>query len=186
MLRKIVEVKDPILRAKAKELVKIDKKVKNLAKDLEDTLRVQKEPEGVGLAACQIGKSVRMFAMVTPKGIKVVINPKVLKIVKNKPKKTAKKSTKKRKKEKNTILEGCLSIPYYYGPLKRPDLIVLEYYTPEGVKVTEKFKGFQAQIVQHEIDHLNGVLFIDKIIKDKKPLYRVDPKTDEWEEVELV
>jgi len=182
MIRKIVDTKNPILRQKSKPVKKIDKKIRDLAKDLVDTLRTQKDPEGVGLAACQIGKSQRMFAMAYKSGIKVVINPEIVSIIKTV------KPTKKGKKRKrpSTILEGCLSIPYYYGPLKRPHKLTLKYQTVEDKDVTEIFEGFPAQIVQHEIDHLNGKLFVDEILKQKRALYKIDPKTDEWEKVELV
>lgn len=175
MLRKIVNAKDPILRLKAKAIIRVDKKIQQIATDLTDTLKIQKDPEGVGLAAPQIGKSLRMFAMVHGKIIRVIINPEIQKIIKIK--------TKKNKRE---ILEGCLSIPYLYGPLKRPQKLILNYLDLEGKKQTETFTGFPAQIVQHEVDHLNGILFIDKLLKTKNPLYKVDPKTDEMEEVELM
>ena len=108
---------------------------------------------------------------------KVVINPVILSIEKGK----AKTSKKESKRE---ILEGCLSLPYYYGPLKRAGLVKLEYLGEDGKKIVEEFKGFNAQIILHEIDHLNGILFIDHLLEEKKPLYKVDG--DDWEEVELI
>jgi len=81
-------------------------------------------------------------------------------------------------------MEGCLSLPHYYGPLKRSDHITLKYLSPEGKEVTEDFVGFTAQIVQHEIDHLNGILFVDRLLEVKKPLYKLEG--DSWEEVELI
>lgn len=180
MIRKIVGVKDPILRQISKPVAKIDKKIKSLARDMEDTLKIQKEPEGVGLAACQIGKSLRMFAMKYKGSIKVVINPRIV-AIDQRP-----KSKDQRPKSKKTILEGCLSIPNFYGPIKRPSKLTLEYQSVNGKKTREVFEGFPAQIVQHEVDHLNGKLFVDEIIKQKRPLYKIDPKTDEWEKVEIV
>lgn len=179
MIQKIIDTKNPIIRQKSKPVTKIDKKIKELAKDLVDTLRVQKEPEGVGLAAVQIGKLVRMFAMVYQTGFKVIINPQVISSIPNK-KKTGKKTNKK-----NSILEGCLSVPFYYGPLKRKYSITISYQEVDGTEKTETFTDFPAQIVQHELDHLEGVLFTDHILTQKKPLYKIDPKTDEWEEVEI-
>lgn len=181
MIRNIVGAKDPILRQKAKAVAKVDKKVRLLAKDLVDTLKVQKDPEGVGLAACQIGKPQRLFAMVHSNKTRVIINPEIISTSpKSKP--PAKKSKSKQKK---TILEGCLSIPYFYGPLKRPQTLTLKYLNLDGQEKTEIFRGFPAQIVQHEVDHLNGILFTDHILKTKTKLYKLDSKTDEWEEVEL-
>jgi peptide deformylase len=175
MIRKIVDAKDPILRKKSKEVIKIDKKIQRLAKDLTDTLKAQKDPEGVGLAACQVGKLIRMFAMVDGSNIKVVVNPKLIKVENVKT---------KLKKKGSPILEGCLSIPNYYGRVKRPQKVTMSYQTLNGKRITEVFTGFPAQIVQHELDHLEGKLFVDEILKNKSPLYKFDPEG--WEEVELI
>lgn len=177
MVRKIVLSGDPILRKKSKPVVKIDKKIKELIRDLKDTLAVQKDPEGVGLAAPQIGKNMRIFAAKYKDFERIVINPEIVKIQKN----SAKETKTKAKKE---ILEGCLSLPYYYGPLKRSSKVTIKYMDEKGECVTETFDGFYAQIIMHEIDHLEGILFIDHLFDEKKPLYKVEG--DEWEEVELV
>ena len=177
MIQKILPSNDPILRRKSKPVAKVDKKVLKLIKDLKDTLGVQKEPEGVGLAAPQIGKNLRVF-VANYKGFdRVVVNPVLLK--------TEKVSTKGAKpKSKKEILEGCLSLPYYYGPLKRAAKITVKYLNEKGEEITEVFEGFNAQIIMHEIDHLEGILFVDHLLKEKKPLYKVEG--DEWEEVELI
>lgn len=176
MICKIVQSGDPILRAKSKAVGKIDKKVLGIIKDLKDTLKTQKEPEGVGLAAPQIGKNLRIFVADYKNFQRTVINPEILEL--GKIEKTTGKMSKKE------ILEGCLSLPYYYGPLKRAGKITVRYLNEKGEKIEEKFKGFNAQIMLHEIDHLNGILFIDRLFEEKKPLYKVEG--DEWEEVELV
>lgn len=106
--------------------------------------------------------------------IKVVINPNIISYT---------KADNKRQKEKNKILEGCLSVPNFYGNVKRPTKITLEYQDLEGKKKKETFTGFQAHIIAHEIDHLNGVLFTDHIIREKKPLFEY--KNGEWEKVEI-
>lgn len=178
MVRKILQSGNPILRKKSKAVLAVDKKTLGIVKDLKDTLRIQKDPEGVGLAAPQIGKNLRIFVADYRGFKKVVINPEILK-VSGKVSKT--KGPKRPKKE---ILEGCLSLPYYYGPLKRDSKITVRYLNEEGKEITEEFKDFDAQIILHEIDHLNGILFIDRLFKEKKPLYKVEG--DEWEEVELV
>ena len=103
------------------------------------------------------------------------MNPEILSV--------GKIPTKNKSKRKKSILEGCLSLPYYYGPLTRAPKIKIKYLDEKGNETVEEFSGFLAQIVQHEIDHLNGVLFIDHIIKEKKPLYKVHG--DDWEEVDL-
>lgn len=176
MIRKILGTKNPTLREKSKTVGKIDKKIIEIITDLKDTLEVQKDPEGVGLAAPQIGKNLRIFVAKYKNFDRVVINPEIIKI-----ENTKKERAKDGKKE---ILEGCLSLPYYYGPLKRAARITIKYLNQNGESVTETFEGFQAQIIMHEIDHLNGILFIDRLISENKPLYKIDG--DEWEEVELV
>ncbi|KKQ92509.1 MAG: Peptide deformylase [Microgenomates group bacterium GW2011_GWC1_39_7b] len=176
MIRKIIQSGNPILRRKSKNIAKVDKKVQEIIRDLKDTLKTQKEPEGVGLAAPQIGKNLNIFIASYKNFQRVVINPEILKI-------SGAKSEKLKVKSKKEILEGCLSLPYYYGPLKRADKITVKYLNEKGEEITEDLEGFDAQIILHEIDHLEGKLFIDRLFEEKKPLYKVDG--DEWEEVEL-
>lgn len=173
MVLKFADIKDPVLREKAKAVGKIDKKIKQLIGDMKETLVAQNDPEGIGLAAPQLGKSLAIF-IVSFEGLeRVVINPKVVSIGKV-------KESKKREK----TLEGCLSLPHYYGPIKRPDEITIEYTNELGERKTEKFEGFPAHIIQHELDHLNGTLFIDHILEQNSPLYQFDG--EDFEEVELV
>jgi methionyl-tRNA formyltransferase len=80
-------------------------------------------------------------------------------------------------------MEGCLSLPNFYGPLTRSPKIKVEYQNERGEKIKEFRSGFEAQIIQHEVDHLNGVLFIDRLLEQKKPLFEL--VNGEWEEVEL-
>lgn len=178
MIQKIVQSGDPILRKVSKRVDKIDKKVQSLIQDLKDTLAVQKDPEGVGLAAPQIGKNLRVFVVDFKNLKRIVINPDVLKLNKEKI------INKPGKNSKSEILEGCLSLPHYYGPLKRESLVKLKYLDETGKEIVEEFKDFNAQIILHEIDHLNGFLFIDRLLEQKKKLYKLSKK-DEWEEVEL-
>ncbi len=173
MIRTVLRSGDPALRKKSKPVVQIDKKISNLITDLKDTLVNHKDPEGVGLAAPQIGKNLRLFVILDNKKITTIINPKIIKIEKN---------TSKKKKTK--LLEGCLSVPHFYGPLTKPDSVTLTYMNENGQILTHKFEGFKAQIILHEIDHLNGVLFIDDIIANDQPLYEQN-KSGEWKEVEL-
>lgn len=180
MIRKIIQSGDPILRRKSKNVARVDKKVLDIVKDLKGTLKTQKEPEGVGLAAPQIGKNLNIFIASYKNFQRVVINPEIMSIEERPPSAKATRG----KKAKKEILEGCLSLPYYYGPLKRADKITVKYLNEKGEEITEDFVGFDAQIILHEIDHLNGTLFIDRLFEEKKPLYKVDG--DEWEEVELV
>lgn len=176
MICKVLPSTDPRLRQKSKPVGKIDKKILNLVQDLKDTLRVQKDPEGVGLAAPQIGKNLRLFLMSYKNIDRIVINPEILK-TRNSKQETGKHA-------RSEIMEGCLSLPNFYGPLKRADYVKTRYLNEKGEEKIEEFKDFFAQIVLHEIDHLEGILFIDRLLSAKKPLYRLKGK--EWEEVELL
>lgn len=176
MIRKVLQSSDPRLRRASRPVVKIDKRVRALIRDLKDTLRVQKEPEGVGLAAPQIGKNLRIFLLSYQGVEKVVINPEVLEA------QNAKRRSPDAKR--GEIMEGCLSLPNFYGPLTRADYVKVKYTDENGEEKEEDFKGFFAQIILHEIDHLEGILFIDRLLSAKKPLFRLNGK--EWEEVELI
>lgn len=174
MITKILTVKDPVLRRESKNVTKFDKKIFSLIKDLKDTLIVQKDPIGVGLAAPQIGKNLRMFAVKPKEKINIIVNPEIVSVSKE-PKELIDEHTR--------LMEGCLSLPNLYGPLKRPDSIKINYLDEKGDKKTSLFDGFEAQIIQHEIDHLNGILFVDRLLEQKKPLYEL--VDGEWEMVEI-
>ncbi len=173
MIRNILPSTNPRLRIKSKPVARLDKKIHLLIKDLKDTLLAQKDPEGIGLAAPQIGKNVRVFVIKPKDKISVIINPEILSV--GKPKSS--------KKEKPNLMEGCLSLPHFYGPIKRPRKIKIKFINEKGEQEVKEFTGLEAQIIQHEIDHLNGVLFIDRLLEQKKPLYEY--KNGEWEKVEL-
>jgi peptide deformylase len=175
MIQKILRSTNPKLRLKSKKVNKIDKKVLGLIADLKDTLKIQKNPEGVGLAAPQIGKNLQVFLASYRNFERVVINPEIVAIDKR---------LSDKKKVRNEILEGCLSLPNYYGPLRRARSVTIKYMDEMGTEKTEKFDDFNAQIILHEIDHLNGILFVDHLLKEKKTLYKLEK--DEWEEVELI
>lgn len=177
MIRKVVQVGDPALRKVSKKITKIDKKIVNLSHDLIDTLKIQKDPEGVGLAGCQIGVNLRIFVMLYhAKEYLPVINPEILEI--------SGTPQKKQETDKESLMEGCLSLPNYYSPLQRANKVKIKYQNLEGKEIIQEFTGFDAQIVQHEIDHLNGEMFVDRVLEQKENLYKLNH--DEWEEVELV
>jgi peptide deformylase len=176
MIKPILTATNPILRKKCKPIAKIDKKALALVKDLKDTLTAKKDPEGVGLAAPQIGKNVNIFAIKPADRVKIFINPKILSI-----KKVATGNAKKKQKK---VMEGCLSIPNYYGPLARPGIVKLKYQTPNGEVKIENFEKLPAHIIQHEVDHLKGILFIDRLLEQKQKLYELID--GEWEEVDLI
>lgn len=178
MVRKILNTKDPKLNLACKPVKEVDKKILSLVKDLEDTLRVQKDPEGVGLSANQIGENLRIFVMLDKGKIRSIINPSIVDTTSQSDRQS------KSKKSKKEILEGCLSLPNYYSPIKRADRIKIKYLDIDGQEKTEEFKGLSAQIVLHEIDHLNGIIFIQRMLEQKKKLYALEK--GEWNEVELL
>lgn len=183
MVRKILKVTDPSLREKSKPVKAVDKKILFLIKDLKDTLSAQKDPEGVGLAAPQIGKTLQIFVAKYKDNLRVFVNPEILSDTKMKSE-NAGKPRRAGSRSGEKILEGCLSLPHYYGSLARPSKVKVKYLTEKGKEAVETFEGFEAQIIQHEIDHLKGIIFVDRLLEQKKPLYEL--VGDEWQEVELV
>lgn len=173
---KIIIVPNQILTTPTKKVKKIDKKIRKIIEEMEETLIAQKNPEGVGLAAPQVGLPLSLFIIKPKKNqpIKIFINPKILekKFIK-KTKKTVKKTRK---------LEGCLSIPKIWGVVNRPQKIYLQYQTLNGETKKEWFSFFEAHIIDHEMDHLQGILFTKKAIEQKKPLYQ--EKNDRLEKIE--
>lgn len=159
----IVNAPNAILSQTAKKVVKFDRNVQKLINDMEKALVTQKDPEGVGLAAPQIGKSLRIFIMKpTPKAkCTVVINPEILETTKG-----------KKEKSETTKLEGCLSLPQIWGEVERNESITLSYQDETGRTHTKTFTGFLATIVQHEVDHLNGILFPKRVLEGKGALYK--------------
>lgn len=172
MIVNIVDAKDPNLRKKSKAIKKIDKKVRELISNMKETLTKQEDPEGVGLAAPQVGKNLRLFIMKPHKEMLVVINPKIVTI------------SKEKTKSDNSLMEGCLSLPHFYSPLERAKKITISFLNEQGDKKQKSFEGYEAQIVQHEIDHLDGIMFVDRVLKQKKPLY--EHLGGEWEEVDII
>ncbi len=195
---KIVQAPAPVLSQNAKPVEKIDKATKKLLKEMEQTLVSQTDPEGVGLAAPQVGESLQIFIVKQePEApFKTFINP-VIKKTFTKPaekateirqsKKTA-HAKKKAKIEKGVQLEGCLSLKDVWGVVKRPYGIELSYQDETGKKHNKTFDGFLATIIQHEVDHLNGVLFPKRVLEQKNPLYHSIKNAKgevEFEEIEI-
>ncbi len=171
---KIVNVPDPILGNPVKPVQKIDGKIIKLVHDMEKTLVAQDDPPGVGLAAPQVGHNLALFIIkpMPESKIEAFINPKILKIEEIKEKQTDKTSAKGNKKlKKGTPLEGCLSIPRIWSPVKRPEKVLLKYQTITGEEKTRWFSGFEAVIIQHEVDHLNGILFTQRSLEQNIPLF---------------
>lgn len=142
----IITGKDtPVLRTKGSNVGQVSKKVKKIIKDLKDTLQAEKT--GVGLAAPQVGISLQIFvAKVRGKTI-TFIDPAIVHY------------------SDETIVdqEGCLSLPDTWGDVRRAKKIIIEYTTEDSTRTKREFSDFSARIMQHEYDHLQGVLFIDKL-----------------------
>jgi len=145
---------------------------------MEHVLNAQDDPPGVGLAANQVGLNLSIFIIrPTEKAkVKVFINPKVIKTsaVEERSGKTV--EVKKKKRKKKVKLEGCLSIPRVWGPIKRAGRVFLKYKDLTGKDCLKWFTGFEAIIIQHEVDHLNGVVFTQRSLEQKKQLYREENK----------
>ncbi|MEW6034687.1 MAG: peptide deformylase [Chloroflexota bacterium] len=143
-VRQIRVFPDPVLREKAKRVVAVDDSVRQLVGDMVDTMRAA---PGVGLAAPQVGVPLRVIVVDVPeKGVLALVNPQV-----------------QRKGGEQVCEEGCLSIPGYKGELKRCAWIRVRGLDVEGKEVRVKGEKLLAQILEHEIDHLNGILYIDRL-----------------------
>lgn len=187
---KIVQAPEPVLSQKAKEVTVIDKSVKNLLKEMEITLAHASDPEGVGLAAPQVGKSLQIFLVrETPKSpLLTFINPKIENFFNKEKKSSEAKSTSVGKKSKGVQLEGCLSLKDIWGVVTRHYGVELSYLDEHGEKHTKKFEGFIATIIQHEFDHLQGFLFTKRVLEQKNQLYHSKKNSKgetEFEEISL-
>ncbi|NMB84298.1 peptide deformylase [Candidatus Roizmanbacteria bacterium] len=168
---KIVLVPNKVLTTPVLPVETIDKKIVNLVEEMKLTLLSQHDPQGVGLAAPQVGVNLAIFIIKpTQKSkIEVFINPKIIDQIRLKP--FVSNTSSKPIVKKGTPLEGCLSIPRIWSPVKRDKKILLEYQTMNGEKKTEWFKGFKAVIIQHEVDHLDGILFTQRSLEQNSPLF---------------
>ena len=162
MKRAIVYAPNDVLTAPAKTVTRFDKKLVLLIADMKDTLIATKNPKGVGLAAPQIGESVRVFLTKPHDDIRVFINPEIIQ----------KSGQTEGVPERENKLEGCLSIPTIWGKVKRATSLTLKYYDERGTIHHEQFSGFLATIIQHETDHVNGILFTHRALMQKEKLYQ--------------
>ncbi|AQX28666.1 MULTISPECIES: peptide deformylase [unclassified Bartonella] len=161
-IKPLVILPDPILREVSKPVENIDSIIQKLADDMLETMY---DAQGIGLAAVQVGVPLRMLVLDisprleisskdAPKNPLVVINPEILWI----------------SDERNIYQEGCLSIPEYFAEVERPKYLRICYRDREGKKAEIEVGGLLATCLQHEIDHLNGYLFIDHISKIKRDM----------------
>lgn len=162
-IREIVTSPDPVLRQRARKVRSITKEVENLINDMIETMRAA---PGIGLAAPQVGVSQRVIivevaeesddpeAPPKPAKLHAVVNPE---IVRHSP-------------ETNVANEGCLSIPGYLGQVERYDSVTIKGLNRHGVPFRLKAKGWLGRVFQHEIDHLEGILYIDRATE----MYRLE------------
>lgn len=173
---KIIDAPHPILLKKAKPVEKIDKKIKKLAREMIKTLEAQEDPPGVGLAAPQVGHSLALFVIKSDKKskAKVFVNPVILRKIgsgKWEKRPSSAKASKSKGKKRKTKLEGCLSLPKIWGELKRAKKVLLQFTTLAAEEKKEWFSGFEAIIIQHEIDHLKGILFTKRVVEQEGRLF---------------
>lgn len=178
---KIITVPHPTLRSVASAVTLVDKKLFKFIKDLEETLLETRNPKGVGLAAPQVDKLKRIFAINLAEDnreLRSIINPVILE--------HSTELTYGPEKDE-PYLEGCLSIPGIYGPIPRWEWVELSYEVVnnnELVKKQERFEDYGARVIQHELDHLEGVLFTDYSLKYDLPLYKEKRSGKKMEEID--
>lgn len=157
----ILTAKNPRLRQVAKAVVPSPETTK-LIQVLIDTVEKQHNPEGVGLAAPQIGSLQRIFVAKMTNKFVPFFNPIIVK-----------------KSEREEIaIEGCLSVPDLYGEVRRPYAITVRYLNRFGKTVLHEYHGISARIIQHETDHLEGILFLDHLKRQGGKLYRYQGKDE--------
>ena len=175
---KIVTVPNSVLSSPTKPVDTIDNNVKKIVTDMEKVLIAQDDPPGVGLAANQVELDLSIFIIrPTEKAkIKTFINPKIINVgaqfIAPENKGVINHAPTKKPKRNKIKLEGCLSIPRIWGPVKRSDRVFLKYQDLSGKKYLKWFSGFEAVIIQHEVDHLNGIVFTQRSVEQKGQLYR--------------
>jgi len=152
---KLRYIGDEILRQPATDVDSFDSDLEGLVGDM---MQLMHESDGIGLAAPQVGISKRLLvvdisSMEEESQPAAFINPVIIE-----------------SSGESTLEEGCLSIPGVRENVTRPEKIILKYQTPSGEKMSEPFDGWMARVLQHEIDHLNGILFIDHLSPIKQKL----------------
>jgi peptide deformylase len=168
--REIIYASDPRLREKAKRVKQFGTPLKTLADDMLETMN---EAHGIGLAAPQIGLLQRMFVAQLPEDEEdpqsgkpfVLINPEVV----------------KSSRDEVEGEEGCLSIPTWYGLVWRPEWVVVKAQDVNGKPIRIKATGMLARVFLHEMDHLDGILFVDRV-EDPDKLWQVTPEDLQEEE----
>ena len=148
MILEIKKYPDSILRRKSEKVKVFDEKLRRLCVEMFETLEINK---GLGLAAPQIGESLSFFIVELNDKRLIFINPEIIK-----------------KEGKEIFEEGCLSFPGLFLKIKRPKRIEVKYQDLDGQERKIKADGILARVIQHELDHLDGILFIDRLSWLKK------------------
>jgi peptide deformylase len=155
-IREIRVMPDPVLRQKAVRVPEIDKSIIQL---VDDMIMTMQKSEGVGLAAPQVGVSLRVITLQMPDQEPFcIINPEITK-----------------RNGEVELMEGCLSVPGYQGEVIRSVSIVAKGLNLKGEKIKIKAGGLLSQAIEHETDHLDGILYIDRLESDTK-LYKIEPQ----------
>lgn len=170
----IVLAPSPKLRIRTKTVSKVSWGLLKIADEMVKLTKAYTDPEGVGLASTQIGRDEKMFVMKTKKNnFLIVFNPQILSFG----------------KKTKIFFEGCLSIPDYYGEVKRPTTVKVRFENEHGNVLTEDLKGLGAWVFQHECEHLEGRLFVDKVLEQRSRMFKVIGKdragADIFEEVKI-
>ena len=140
---------DPILKKKARPIPEVTDRIKELAKDMVDTMYLK---EGVGLAGPQVGILKRIVVIDVGDGPMTLINPEIV------------------KKEGSVVdSEACLSFPEQSGKVERPEMVVARYTDLDGAEQEVTGHGLLARAICHELDHLDGIVFLDRVIADDDP-----------------
>lgn len=151
---------DPVLKQKAKKVKTIDGSIKKLINDMTETLKAS--PGRVGLAAPQVGISLRVIVIGLPEEEAIVlVNPEIV-----------------RKRGERLVDEGCLSVPGYFGQIKRAESVTAKGRDQNGKEVRIKAEGLLAQALEHEIDHLNGLFYLDHL-ESMDTLHKIEPEETE-------
>lgn len=163
----VVKAPDNRLRIKTRPVKKINQALKDLTVQMIKTTKIFTDPEGVGLASTQIGLEERFFVAKRGKKFITCINPEII----------------FKSKRVKKYFEGCLSIPNYFGETKRATNIKVAYQNLAGEKIQENLTGLDAWIFQHELDHLDGTLFPDKVLEQKGRFYKFSGKDKRGEDI---
>ncbi len=149
---------DPVLRQKSKRVKAIDGSIQKLIGDMIETMHAV--PGRVGLAAPQVGTPLRVIVIGLPGEEDIVlINPEIVRRTGERP-----------------VTEGCLSVPGYYGEIKRAESVTAKGRNSKGKEIRIKANELLAQALEHEIDHLNGILYIDHL-ENPDNLHKIEPET---------